>query len=212
MTGAALATVQRHAYWHTHINGVNAPDAMRHWLTDNTSLTAKLVARSQQFRVQRLHQRLDKCLSDEAKQIGLVRPLIVWEREVLLRCDERPMIFAHTVVPRSASAADWPQFGALGERSLGSTLFGDPLVQRGRLQFARLHSGHPLAQRALACSHESGAPPSATLYARRCLYRRKAGLLLVAEVFLPAIVDLPGAAIGSGKSGNASVVATAYVR
>ena len=76
--------------------------------------------------------------------IGMHRPGRVWEREVLLRCDGVPVVFAHTVVPMSATAADWPLFSALGERSLGSTLFYDPLVTRGELEFAR-HPRRPSA-------------------------------------------------------------------
>ena len=118
------------------------------------------------------------CLSDEARKIGMARPGRVWEREVLLRCDGEPVVFAHTVVPLSDSASDWPLFGHLGERSLGSTLFYDPLVRRGGLEFARLRAGHPLVQRAHAAL---GAAGDTVYYARRCLYRRHQGTLLVTE-------------------------------
>jgi chorismate--pyruvate lyase len=111
----------------------------------------------------------------------------VWEREVLLRCDDVPVVFAHTVVPMSASAADWPLFNALGERSLGSTLFYDPRVTRGELEFARIRAGHPLMQRARAAL---GGSDATIYYARRCLYRRRQGTLLVTEVFLPAVLAL----------------------
>lgn len=183
--------------WHAHVNGVNPTVAMADWLTDSTSLTAKLTAACQRFRVQRLHQCQALCLPDEAREIGLARARHVWEREVLLRCDGRPMVFAHTVVPLAASATDWPLFSALGERSLGTTLFGDPQVRRAAMQFARLRLGHPLMRRVLAALHAAnddvenrvdGINP--TLFARRCLYRRKNGLLLVTEVFLPAIAML----------------------
>lgn len=190
MRGASL----RLANWHAHLNAVNAPAGARDWLASKGSLTAKLKAHGQQFRVQRLHQRLAVCLPDEAAIIGLGRPAQVWEREVLLKCDEHAVVFAHTVVPLGASAADWPLFSALGERSLGSTLFGDPQVWRGRLQFARLGSGHPLARRAAAALETSLGSATSTvaapLYARRCLYRRHRGLLLVTEVFLPAAAGL----------------------
>lgn len=181
-----IATL-RQALWHTHVNALNAPAGMRPWLTAGGSLTARLTAHSGAFRVQRLHQRTALCLADEARKIGMRRPGRVWEREVLLRCDGAPVVFAHTVVPMSASAADWPLFNALGERSLGSTLFYDPLVSRGELEFARIRAGHPLMQRARAAL---GAGEDTVLYARRCLYRRHRGTLLVTEVFLPAVLDL----------------------
>lgn len=175
------------ARWSRHVNGVNPPLALRHWLTGAGSLTAKLQAHSHSFRVQRLHQRRARCLADEAGTLGLARAGQVWEREVLLRCDNSALVFAHTVVPLTATAADWPLFSALGERSLGSILFGDRRVRRATLEYARLRHGHPLLQRASAAL---GAAPPAILYARRCLYRRGRSVLLVTEVFLPALSGL----------------------
>jgi chorismate--pyruvate lyase len=177
----------RQATWRPHVAAVNAPAEMRAWLTSAGSLTAKLMAHSRAFRVQRLHQSMATCLADEAQAVGMVRPVRMWEREVLLRCDGVPVVFAHTVVPLSASASDWPLFNALGERSLGTTLFYDPLVRRGELEFARIRPGHPLMQRASAAL---GGIDENVLFARRCLYRRRRGSLLVTEVFLPAVLNL----------------------
>ncbi len=180
----------RRARWLAHPDGVHADAAMRDWLTTPGSLTARLIAHSRQFRVQKLRQAPSLCLADEAAAVGLPRPQRVLEREVLLRCDGRPVVYGHTVVPTSATASDWPLFSALGERSLGTTLFHDPLVQRGRLEFARIRPGHPLLARVLAALNGDGVRPDATYYARRCLYRRRQGLLLVTEVFLPAVLTL----------------------
>jgi chorismate--pyruvate lyase len=186
----------RRARWLAHADGVRAPAALRDWLTTPGSLTARLVAHSRQFRVQKVRQASAVCLADEARAIGLARPRRVWEREVLLRCDGRPAVYGHTVVPMSATAHDWPLFSALGERSLGTTLFYDPLVRRGRLEFARLRPGHPLLARVRAALGEDmqDEPTDAIYYARRCVYRRRQGLLLVTEVFLPAVLDLAVAA------------------
>jgi len=180
------------AAWVAHVNGVNPPDEMRNWLTDRVSLTVKLIAHSNSFRVRRLAQQRALCLSDEFAIAGLPRRTCVQERDVLLCCDAKPVVFAHTIMPLQASASDWPFFGSLGERSLGATLFGDPLATRGALQFARLSARHPLVTRAHAAiggtDHQSCH--YGCLYARRCLFRRKSGVLLVTEVFLPTIVDL----------------------
>ncbi|GGC08314.1 putative chorismate pyruvate-lyase [Oxalicibacterium flavum] len=182
--GKTAATI---AGWHAHVNHVAASPFMRGWLTDQMSLTVKLMQRCRQFRVQRLVQERAPALHDEFAQIALPRRLQVQQREVLLRCDERPVVYAHTVVPLSATAADWPFFGRLGERSLGTTLFGDPRVRRGELEYARLSRRHPLLRRAAAVLNTE-LPPF--LYARRCLYRRRRGLLLVTEVFLPGLENL----------------------
>ena len=182
----------RQARWLAHPDGVRAPAAMHDWLTTPGSLTARLVAHSRQFRVQKLRQDVAPCLADEARAIGLARARRVHEREVLLRCDGQAVVYGHTVVPMNATASDWPLFSALGERSLGATLFYDPLVRRGQLEFARIRPGHPLLTRVHAALGEAGSPfnAGAIHYARRCVYRRRQGLLLVTEVFLPEVLDL----------------------
>jgi chorismate--pyruvate lyase len=173
---------------------------MLDWLTTPGSLTARLIAHSKAFRVQKLRQEGASCLADEAHAIGLPRARRVWEREVLLRCDGRPVVYGHTVVPLNASANDWPLFSALGERSLGTTLFYDPRVERGQLEFARIRPGHPLHARVHAALGDGAGAADAdcpdadssdgTYFARRCVYRRRQGLLLVTEVFLPTVLDL----------------------
>jgi chorismate--pyruvate lyase len=178
----------RHARWFSHANGVNPSAEMRRWLIDQSSLTAKLIASCRQFRVQRLHQRRALSLRDEYRLVDLPRRAQVREREVVLQCDGHPVVYAHTIVPLCATASDWPFFGGLGERSLGTTLFGDPRVRQGRLQFARLEARHPLVER--ACAALGVARLDCPLYARRCVYQRKQGRLLVTEVFLPAIAGV----------------------
>jgi chorismate--pyruvate lyase len=191
----------RRARWLAHLDDMRvreegASAAMRDWLTTPGSLTARLIAHSRQFRVQKLRQAGNLCLADEAEAIGLPRPERVWEREVLLRCDGEPVVYGHTVVPMSATAQDWPLFSALGERSLGTTLFYDPLVKRGQLEFARIRPGHPLLARVQAALGREGLGLGSDTvhYARRCVYRRRQGLLLVTEVFLPAVLNLVAAA------------------
>lgn len=191
MRGGSL----RLAAWQPHARAVRAPKSMHDWLVTPGSLTARLVASSAAFRVRRLHQRSAPCLLDEAAAIGLARPQRAWEREVLLECDGTPVVFAHTVVPMDCDATDWPLFSALGERSLGTTLFYDPLVRRGQLEFARLSADHPLVRRAHAALGAAGPLDEQNIYyARRCVYRRRQGLLLVTEVFLPAVLTLGAAA------------------
>lgn len=176
-----------HACWSKHVNAVRTDPALRGWLTDRTSLTQKLIAHCDRFRVRRLRQERDLCLADEFAAIGLARRIQVRLREVLLECDGVPVVYAHTIVPLSANAYDWPFFGALGERSLGTTLFGDPRVGRGSLEYARLTERHPLVRRLRSILGDTFPE---VLLARRCLYRRHKGLLLVTEVFLPSVMQL----------------------
>jgi chorismate--pyruvate lyase len=199
VAGAILMreSARRRARWFSHANAINPPARMRHWLMDKTSLTAKLVAYSQRFGVQPLRQGVALCLEDETAPVKLPRRVQIRERDVLLQCDGRAVVYAHTVIPLKATMDDWPFFRSLGTRSLGSALFSDPLIRRGHMQFSRLPAGHPLIKRAASVlgSHVVKGP----LFARRCLYRRKRGHLLVTELFLPAVYALSAPAHAASK-------------
>lgn len=119
------------ARWFAHTNAVQCDALMRDWLSNRDSLTARLQAQCDVFRVQRLFQGRAMVLPDEFRALDLARTEKVTAREVLLRCDERPVVYAHTVLSLRANASQWPLFASLGNRSLGTTLFSDPLVERG---------------------------------------------------------------------------------
>ena len=173
--------------WLAHLPLGSAPSFLRPWLLEPGSLTARLQAHSRHFEVRLLRQSHGVCRPDQARMIGLARAGRVREREVLLYCDGEPVVYAHTVTALS-SAADWPFFHRLGQRSLGTALFSDPLIARGCLQHARLHARHALARRAAAAA--PACRSERVLHARRCLYRRHRGLLLVTELFLPTLARL----------------------
>lgn len=177
------------AHWHPHIHRHTATADLREWLTDQGSLTARLTARCGQFRVQRLQQQIARCLPDESAVMGLPVRANVVERDVLLRCDGVAVVYAHTILPLSATAGHWPLFASLGNKSLGSTLFHDPLVVRGDLHYAQLRATHPLMRR-IADLHLVPTP-APRLFARRSLFTRHGSSLLVTEVFLPALSALP---------------------
>jgi chorismate--pyruvate lyase len=176
------------AHWHSHVNQVRATPYIADWLSNRDSLTARLISHSRQFRVQRLYQGHATCLQDEFAELGLNRVEQVVAREVLLRCDEVPVVYAHTVLPLSANAHQWPLFASLGNRSLGTTLFSDPLVQRGALSYARLRPAHPLMRKIAKLSLFE--LEQAYLLARRSVFIRHGARLLVTEVFLPTIDGL----------------------
>jgi chorismate--pyruvate lyase len=173
--------------WLAHLPPGSAPPLLRPWLLEPGSLTARLQNHCERFEVRLLRQSHGVCQPDQAGVIGLARAARVREREVLLCCDGEPVVYAHTVAAL-ACAADWPFFHRLGQRSLGTALFSDPLIARGRLQHARLHARHALTRRAAAAA--PACRDERLLHARRCLYRRHRGLLLVTELFLPTLARL----------------------
>lgn len=179
------------ANWHSHIHKHAVSTEMHDWLTNPQSLTMRLAARCELFRVQRLQQQIAPCLYDEFHAIGLATRANAVERNVLLRCDEAPVVYAHTVLPLSATGSQWPLFAALGHKSLGSILFQDPQVTRGRLEYAQLRTTHPLMRRIFGMQLVKAETTS--LFARRSLFTRRGSSLLVTEVFLPALSALPPA-------------------
>ena len=163
-----------------------APEYLHPWLSDPGSLTARIVARCQQFQVQVLGETRARPFVDERQLIGLSPDRHAWTREVLLLADGVPVVFAHSVLaPRDLIGA-WHMAQAIGSRPLGAALFADPSIWRGPLSAARLAPHHPLHRHACHALGES----LPTLWARRSRFCRLDRPLLVTEVFLPGIKRL----------------------
>src|SRR5690554_2832230 len=83
-----------------HSQGVTPPRALRPWLLDQGSLTAKLVARSGgDFRVQVLRQTVARPLLSEQRLLGMAAGRQALVREVLLLGHGEPWVFARSLVP-----------------------------------------------------------------------------------------------------------------
>lgn len=177
-----------HAKWHHHVNAINPPEALRDWLAHKGSLTASLQKHCQDFQVRRIKQHQEVCLKDDIRPMGLYRPSKMPVREVLLYCDDQPVIFAHTVILARAAALSWPMFKTLGNSSLGTHLFSDAKIVKNKPQYAQIKHSHLLAKRICAELPEQREVPA--FCARRCLYRRNRGAMLVTEIFLPEIMHL----------------------
>lgn len=181
----SLRTVQWQAKPAMHL-----PQRWRDWLAEPDSLTARLQAHCRTFRVQRLAQYIGRASGEERRLLGLTRAQPVWCREVLLCCDEVPVIVARTIVRKDSMRCDWPFFHGLGQRSLGARLFVDPQVRRLPLRQARLSSKHPLQQLVIRSVRNGVQNAPKNLYARNSVFVRKHGRMLVTEVFLPTVFVL----------------------
>lgn len=170
--------------WRPTLIGRPDTETPRSWLTETGSLTARCQRSCRSFRVRLLRFDKGQALADEAVEGGCDGEL-AWVREVVLECDGRPVIFAHTTLAASGNGRLTRWMARLGTRSLGSLLFAYPGFERGRIEFLRLDARHPLYHRAAAL-----CTPSGSLWARRSLHRLGTQQVLVTEVFLPAIHDL----------------------
>lgn len=158
----------------------------RHWLTDQGSLTRRIQARCRAFSVRHVTQRFGKSVQDEAECTGLQPRQYALLREVFLYCGETPVVFAHSVLPKSSLRGAWYGLGNLGNKPLGAALFSTPRIKRTPLEFKKLSPRHPLYHR--ACRLLPHKP--AHLWARRSLFHLHGKPILVTEVFLPAILEL----------------------
>ncbi|MCB1930000.1 MAG: chorismate lyase [Rhodocyclaceae bacterium] len=170
--------------------------ALRPWLRDQGSLTARIRARCRDLQVRVLAQRLCVPHRDEARLLGLRRGELAWLREVVLIADGRPVVYARSVLPRHNLRGGWRLFADIGNRPLGAALFADPRIRRAPLRVRRIDRRDPRLARAGLAGVDTGA----VLWARRSVFRRRGRALLVCEVFLPAIMDLHPCKIGSGPA------------
>lgn len=161
------------------------PRPLRRWLSDHGSLTQRLKSRCARFRVLPLSTGLARPNADEVALLGLHPCMLAYVREVLLLCNEIPVVFAHSVLPRAGLRGGWHGITRLGTRSLGEALFNDPRIARQPLAYKAVRRGHPLYDR-IARSHADAR----ALWARRSLFCLHRHPLLVTEVFLPAIESL----------------------
>lgn len=157
--------------------------AYRNWLIDKTSLTARLQSRYADFRVQPLFQKNAKPIKDEAALLKLKLSETSHVREVLLLGKEHPVVYAHSVLPRTSLRGEWAKLGRLGNQPLGATLFSNPRVKRTPLTYKKLYRHHDLYHKAV--EHLDDRPPY--LWARRSIFNLKCAKILVTEVFLPDI-------------------------
>ncbi len=162
-----------------------AAGALRRWLTDPGSLTARLERYAGPIKVRVLFQGLRRVNRDETFLFA-APAMRVMVREVLLLRGTTPLVFAHTVFAGDGLRGTWRGMLGLGNRPLGAVLFADPRIARFPLHQKKLSRAHPLYRRAAAPLKKMPPP----LWARRSIFVVGKSPILVSEVFLPAINDL----------------------
>lgn len=171
-------------FWKTLASGSGA---YAPWLRDAGSLTRRIQQRCGAFGVRNVRDGLVAAAHDETALLGLPARRKVYARDVFLLADGRPVVFAHSVVAARHLRSPWQAVRRLGDSSLGTLLFRHPQVRRAPLHCRALDYRHPLYRRAA----ETLAAPPRTLWARRSLFVLHGAPLLVTEVFLPSILELP---------------------
>lgn len=163
---------------------------LRLWLRAPGSLSRRIAALGDRFEVQTLREGPARLLATERRDIGAGRS---WAREVLLKLDGEPLVWARSVTPHDAMAGPWRALRGLGQRPLADLLFADRRVRRTPLRREKLACGGPLHRR-LARQWRAAtgrAAPRGMVWARSSVFRRPRGApLRVMEAFAPALAGV----------------------
>ncbi|MBS3798301.1 MULTISPECIES: chorismate--pyruvate lyase family protein [unclassified Pseudoalteromonas] len=149
------------------------------WLVEPNSLTQRLKSLSQQFAVEVLSERLvaaDTYQSDIFSSTSAQLRV----REVILFCDNRPMVYAQSWIPCHAHPEQGVDLTHLGDTPLGEVIFQDPMLSRQQLQVADFSANSDL--QALTQSFNL---PTQPLWGRRSRFNLTGQEIMVCEVFLP---------------------------
>jgi chorismate--pyruvate lyase len=166
--------------WTADIDRLAPPREARGWLTESGLLTERVRSLcGGTFGLRIVDERLDLLSPEDAAALE-VADLSAFVREVELTCDDRPQVFAQTLVP-SATLTAQPWLAQLGDTALGPRLASLGGALRDPLEYSLLSPGESLCERAL---HGSGLDRNG-LWARRARYRLGPHCLVVQEVFLP---------------------------
>lgn len=174
-----LFPVQMHAKWcREKTSQLNL--YLQDWLLDPSSLTARLKQHCQKFRVLVLGQSIENC-SQEESNADIIAGEKVLVREVLLFCDDKPQVFARSLLPLRSLTGNEEQLAQLGDQSLGQVLFNHPDLKRKGIEVASFDKHSTVAE--LASYYELSV--SEPLWGRRSVFVVDEKPLMVAEIFLP---------------------------
>ncbi|QQM63569.1 chorismate lyase [Pseudoalteromonas sp. LC2018020214] len=146
------------------------------WLFEQNSLTAKLKSNSKTFNVKVLSEQLFT-LSPEQNLLLNSTAKTAINREVLLLCDNKPVVYAQSWLPKNDSINPLHN---MGERPLGDVIFQDPALKRTDIEIAYFDDTHPIQQLVTKLNL-----PEKNLLGRRSVFSLKEYKFLVCEVFLP---------------------------
>ena len=167
-----------------HLFGNTIPEQIAFWLFDDSSLTARILeACDGPFRVEVISQGWQVPMLNEAQYLHSkpVRRALV--RQVYLYCNDRPWVFARTVIPAATLRGKERHLAHLNDKPLGAVLFAEPSMRRGEVEVAAITPG----QRLYDTATQHLVEPPACIWGRRSLFYLHDKPLLVNEIFLPEI-------------------------
>jgi len=161
------------------------PEKLASWLTDTGSLTRRLKHHNKEaFSVQLLGNSYLRPILDECQLLKIAPTQLAYQREVRLMAGNQANVYARTIIPLATFHAMKHRFESLNTKPLGELLFTEPSVKRGSIEIACMKPGQWLYEMALL--EETERPDE--LWGRRSYFYLGGKMLLVNEIFLPALV------------------------
>lgn len=152
------------------------------WLTDTGSLTQRLQTHCQKHvKVQVLQHQFVAPNTTTMQALKLDNEERVLHREVLLKDNDTPLVFACSLLPESALIGRFTALRELGAQPLGHWIFTEPVLRRTDMQFALLTA---TALPAEAVIHSESEAP---VWGRKTLFSGAQKPFLVSEFFLPSL-------------------------
>ena len=159
-------------YWHSESERCSPPaDAWRRWLFDSSSLTKLLIQKSGgNFRVELRGQEWLQLPNPAVRSCfgPLAADHKFLSRKVVLIGDNTPWVLAHTLIPKLSLTGPLKRVLELNEKPLGEYLFSHPDLIRSSIDIT---------------------PTAGDSWGRRSLFYLFEKPIMVAEFFLPAILN-----------------------
>jgi chorismate--pyruvate lyase len=149
---------------------------VRSWLLDDGSLTQRLLDTGRDFSLERLAQRWSRPALGEQRLLSMARRERALVRQVALKLDHRPVVYARSVFPVASLTGSLLRLRRLANQSLGSFLFAQAGMRRSPFEVALLPGDSHYLPEAL---HQERP-----VWARRSCFLVHNKSLLVSEVFL----------------------------
>jgi chorismate--pyruvate lyase len=162
-----------------HFTAARLAPGLRGWLTDDGSLTARLITCGRgEFGVQRLYQGWEVPLPSERMLLQLPPRQLALVREVALTLDGTAVVFARSVFPISSLEGSLAHLRRLQNKSLGAILFKHPGMHRYPFELAHMAGDSDYLPPGLQQKHAA--------WGRRSRFEIAGKRLMVSEVFLQA--------------------------
>ncbi|NKB47687.1 MAG: chorismate lyase, partial [Legionellales bacterium] len=113
------------------------------WLSTDQSLTAKAM-RHGVVQVHNLRNQQQLATVAQRRLFNLASRQPLYQREIMLTCDDQPWWLAYTITPFYTTQRTWRLLKHLGNRSLGDILFHDRRVRRAESWIAPITRHQPL--------------------------------------------------------------------